>query len=249
MKKFIGFLFTVIITAGLTFVLVSGNFFMFNLVLKNQTKAVQELNEVLAGFDYAKYYDMTVLEHIVNGDDELTNNITLKVAYDEDHGMDFMGHKRSVEKSGEIETVNEFDFYYVDGYLYINNEEAEEKSKSSLSFDNAIDNIFLFGEIVLIETFDVEEEFVGEETVFSTQLATSFSPFYVGLGYSFHNGTSEDTTEYTLTFKLDMLQQFRGISYNVRMGVASYNIATTVLSYNKPLTLTLPTDLETYLDI
>lgn len=249
MKKFIGFLFTVIITAGLTFVLVTGNFFMFNLVLKNQTKAVQELNEALAGYDYSKYYDLTVHENVVNGEDELTNETTLKVAYDEDHGLDFMGHKHSVEKTGTVEDVTEFNFYYVDGYLYINNEETEEKSKSALSFNSAVDQIFLFGEIVLIQTFDVGEEFIGEETIFSTQFATSFTPFYVGLAYSFHEGTEEDLTEYTVTFKLDMLKQFRGITYDVRMGTGSYNVITNILSYNKPLTLTIPSDLDTYLAV
>jgi len=249
MKKFIAFLFTILITAGLTFVLVSSNFFMFNLVIKNQAKAIQEINEVLAGFDYSKYYDMTVRENVVNDEGELINEITLKVAYSDDHGFDFMGHKKSTEKSGTIEEITEFDFYFVDGILYINNQEEEEKSKSSFSFDGALDEIFMSNEIVLIETFDIEEEFIDDETVFSTKFAASFSPFYVGLGYSFHKGTPEDLTEYKITFNLDMLKNFRGLTYEVRMGEVHYSVLTNVISYDKELTLTIPTDLDTYLDI
>lgn len=249
MKKFLAFLFTIIISAGLTFVMVSGNFFMFNLIIKNQTKAIQEINEAIAGFSYSKYYDMTVYENMVDGEDEVINQTSIKFAYNENYDFNFAGHKTQKERTGSTEEVTEYDFYYVDGVLYVNNPGTEEKSKSTLSLNNALGGIFQFYNIVLLEAFNIEAEFVNEETVFSTQFVASASPLYVGLSYSFHNGTAEDVMEYEITFSLDILKAYRGISYNVRMGEANSNFSTKVFSYNKPLTLTIPTDLETYLDI
>lgn len=130
--------------------------------------------------------------------------------------------------------------------MYLNNEEENSKTKTSRSFSSAMDSIISNYEVVLLGPIDISTEVVNDETTFNSSFAMSGSPFFVGLNYVFHNGTAEDSTEYTITFTIDMLKNYRGMDYDVRFGTGTWRIRSTVVSYNQELTLTIPTDLDTY---
>lgn len=247
MKKFGSFLFVVILTAGLTFVAVSGNFFMANLIIKSEERANQDILSALGGYQYAKYLDIKLVETLSESGDSIRNETSAKFVYNEDHEYDFAGHKKSIENIDGVETVIEFDFYYIDGILYIDNKNEEQKTKTTIQYEYALEEIFYFSFVVFWQPIDMFEE-MGDEATFTPTIAFSSSPFYIGQDYNLN--LIDEATEQNLnvTFKLDMLKHFRGMDYTFSQGEEGCSFCSNVYSYNKVLTLVIPNNLNTYVE-
>ena len=245
MKKLLSFLVLIILAA--TFIVFNNDMFLFTLFTQNQVNASSSITEELASYQNWRNYDLTIYEKVYDDDLEqlMENTVTLKVNYDGTNHS-FIAEQTLREKDGATDETTEFTYYFTEGVLYTNNKTTESKTQSVDTYENAIMHIIYNPDFAFIGLFDVRTEF--EEFDFSAQVDFSFSPFYVGQKYSFADEIGGTSISYT--FHYDMFRNYRGIDVSLidAENPAGQISNVKVLNTNdSTVTLTFPTDLETYL--
>lgn len=242
MKKFLAWLIIIVLLAGGAFFALGNDMFMINLITQNRIKAAQDIEEELSGYRHAGSYNFSVVESAVNGEDTLSNVVTIKMIHSSTESS-LVAHSVLTTVESGVETVVERNFYYKEGYLYVDNLTETTKTKEEKGYGNSLDDIFTYADILFFPDTNIEEDF-GDYT-FSSGFKFSTSPFYVGQQYNY---STEDALMGTimLNFKFDMLRNYRGIYYSFGTETENYSIDTNVFGYNNISALTFPADLDTY---
>ena len=244
MKKFIAVLIVIVILGSLAIFTIANDFFMFNVIQKDRLRANAQIEEeVSGGFGNGNYYDLKVFAQSDNGTTTDTLEVSIKLLFDENGDECFVINSKETVVA-ETTTITEINYYYYEGALYTENLTEETKTKTTISFSNAIDNVVPNYDVVFISNVDIDNEFKDFE--FTSSLMSNLNPFYLGQKYTYTLMTTE-TTGFEIAFKFDLFRNYKGIDYIVHFDTATYTTKTDVLSYNKPFTLTMPSNLDSYI--
>lgn len=244
MKKFIAVLIVIVILGSLAIFTIGNDFFMFNAIQKDRLKANAQIEEeVSGGFGNGNYYDLKVFAESDNGTITTTYDVSVKLLFDEDGEEYFIVNSKETVVD-ETTTVTEINYYYYEDSLYTENLTEETKTKTTTNFSNAIHDVVRNYGVVFISGIDVDNDLRDFE--FTSSLMYNLNPFYVGQKYTYTNMETE-TTGFEIAFKFDVFRNYKGIDYIVNFDTATYTTKTDIFSFNKPFTITMPSNLDSYI--
>ncbi len=241
MKKIIATFLLTVLLGAVAFLALGNNMFMLFFITKNEEAAKIAIAEEVAGYQTWKHYDISFKQRTTDGEDWEEETGYLKLNIGKENETQFVAYSKTEEMVGSTkEVVSESYCYYTEGVLYVHDVKNNAKTQETVAFQDALDDHF-YTELLFLENLNLNS---SEELSLEVKPNFSFQPFFVG--QSLILISSEDDFSASYEFKFDLFRNFRGLTFVMSYEENSVEMGIIVNGINKPVTITLPTDLNTY---